>query len=113
MKKLFFILAIDLLAVPAISQECHEGVAWTGDPLAQSYKVYHDADGVDGGDVLKGTVTAPVSLFTWIASGACPPADRVYIVSVFPGGVEVTSDKVPFTPVVKAVIQGYAVKNQQ
>ena len=72
MKKLLIALAIVLLAAPVMAQTCNVGVAWTPDPVGApsvvEQRVYHDTDGVDGGDTLAGTVAPTVNVHQWTLS---------------------------------------------
>lgn len=115
MKKLIVLFALVLFAVPAYAQECHVGVAWTPDPAQSAVveqRVYHDTDGVDGGDTLVGTVGKTVALHSWIVPSACYPNDRVYVVTAYTGGLEVASAKVAVQSVVGAILTN-SVKHQQ
>ena len=116
MKKLFFILALVLLAAPAFSQTCNVGVAWTPDPVGAAaiveQRVYHDTDGIDGGDTLAGTVGPVANVHQWTLASACYPSDRVYITTVYTGGLTVTSAKVAVQNVVGAILTN-SVKHQQ
>ena len=116
MKKLFLILAIVLLAVPSFAQTCNVGVAWTPDPVGAAaiveQRVYHDTDGIDGGDTLAGTVGPIANVYQWTLASACYPSDRVYITTVYTGGLTVTSAKVAVQNVVGAILTN-SVKHQQ
>jgi len=109
------ILAVLISVVPAFSQECHVGVAWTPDPATSAIteqKVYHDTDGVDGGDTLVGTVGPTAQVHSWIVPAACYAYDRVYVTTVYIGGLTVVSPKVAVQSVVGAILTN-SVKHQQ
>jgi len=116
LKKLLLVLAIVLLAGPAFAQTCNVGVAWTHDPVGAAaiveQRVYHDTDGIDGGDTLAGTVGPIANVYQWTLASACYPSDRVYITTVYTGGLTVTSTKVPVQNVVGAILTN-SVKHQQ
>lgn len=116
MKKLLFVLAIVLFAAPAMAQTCNVGVAWTPDPVGApsvvEQRVYHDTDGVDGGDTLVGTVGPAVNLHQWTVASACYPSDRVYVTTVYTGGLTVVSPKVAVQNVVGAILTN-SVKHQE
>lgn len=115
MQKLFLVLAIVLLASSAFAQECHVGVAWTPDPAQSAVveqRVYHDTDGVDGGDTLVGTMAQAVNQHSWIVASACYPSDVVYVTTVYTGGLTVKSARVPVQSVVGAILTN-SVKHQQ
>lgn len=115
MKKLILTLAILFLAAPSFAQTCNVGVAWTRDPIGAptvvEQRVYHDTDGVDGGDTLVGTVGPTVNVHQWSLSSACFPSDRVYVTTVYTGGLTVTSAKVAVQNVVGAILTN-SVKHQ-
>jgi hypothetical protein len=110
MKKLFLALALFLIAVPAFSQTCQMGVAWTPDPLGAptvvDQKIYLDQDSTDGNgaDTLVGTVAASATQHQWSLAHACYSNDRVYIVTSYTGGLTKASAKVAVQSVVGAVI---------
>lgn len=107
MKKLLIALAIIFFAAPVMAQTCHVGVAWTPDPAQSavvSQFVYHDTDGVDGGDVLVGTVAKDASQHQWVVASACYPSDRVYVITSYIGGITKESPKIQFVTVVGAVL---------
>lgn len=116
MKKLFLALAIVLLAASANAQTCNVGVSWTPDPVGvptvTEQRVYHDTDGVDGGDTLVGTVSPTVQTYQWTLASACFPSDRVYVTTVYTGGLTVVSPKVPVQTVVGAILTN-SVKHQE
>lgn len=116
MKKLFLVFALMLITIPACAQTCNVGVAWTPDPVGApsivEQRVYHDTDGVDGGDTLVGTVGAAVNLHQWTLASACFSSDRVYITTVYQGGLTVVSAKAAVQNVVGAILTN-AVKHQQ
>lgn len=116
MKKLLIVLAILLITLPAYAQTCNVGVAWTPDPVGAAaiveQRVYHDTDGIDGGDTLAGTVGPVANVYQWTLASACYPSDRVYITTVYTGGLTVTSAKVAVQNVVGAILTN-SVKHQQ
>src|SRR5574343_1800316 len=116
MKKLFLVLSIIFIAVSANAQTCNIGVAWTLDPIGAptviEQKIYHDTDGVDGGDTLAGTVGPTVNVHQWTLASACFPSDRVYVTTVYTGGLTVVSPKVPVQTVVGAILTN-SVKHQE
>ena len=116
MKKLLIALAIVFLAAPVMAQTCNVGVAWTPDPVGAAaiveQRVYHDTDGVDGGDTLAGTVGPTVSVHQWTLASACFASDRVYVTTVYNGGLTVVSAKVAVQSVVGAILTN-SVKHQQ
>ena len=111
MKKLLIALALVLFAVPAFSQTCMMGAAFTPDPLGAptvtGQTIYHDSDSTDGNgaDALIATVAANVTQHQWTLNQACYAADRVYIVTSYVGGLTKASAKVAVQSVVGAVIQ--------
>jgi len=117
MKKiLFLVVAILLMAVSAQAQICNVGVAWTPDPVGAAaiveQRVYHDTDGVDGGDTLVGTVAPTVNVHQWTVASACFASDRVYVTTVYNGGLTVVSAKVAVQSVVGAILTN-SVKHQE
>ena len=116
MKKLLLVLAILFCALPACAQTCNVGVAWTPDPVGAAaiveQRVYHDTDGVDGGDTLVGTVGPTVNVHQWTVASACYPSDRVYVTTVYIGDLTVVSQKVSVQNVVGAILTN-SVKHQQ
>ena len=118
MKKLLLILAFALIALPAYSQTCQLGVAWTPDPLGAptvtGQTIYHDSDSTDGNgaDTLVATVAANVTQHQWTLSRACYTADRVYVVTTYTGGLTKASPKVAVQSVVGAVLS-IAIRDSQ
>ncbi len=110
MKKLFLILAILVFAVPAFSQTCQMGVAWTPDPIGAptvtGQTIYHEIDSTNGNgaDTLVVTVAANINQHQWTLSRACYTVDRVYIVTSYTGGLIKSSPKVAVQSVVGAVL---------
>lgn len=115
MKKLFLVFAIVLMAATVNAQTCNVGVAWTPDPVGApavvEQRVYHDVDGIDGGDTLAGTVGPAVTVHQWVLARACYTSDRVYVTTVYTGGMTVTSAKVAVQNVVGAILTN-SVKHQ-
>ena len=115
MKKLIITLAIIMLAATVNAQTCNVGVAWTPDPVGAAsiveQRVYHDTDGVDGGDTLAGTVGPTANVHQWVLARACYTSDRVYVTTVYTGGLTVVSPKVAVQNVVGAILTN-SVKHQ-
>jgi hypothetical protein len=118
MKKLILILAIALFALPAYSQTCQMGVAWTPDPIGAptvtGQAIYHDSDSTNGNgaDTLVATVAANITQHQWTLSRACYAADRVYVVTTYTGGLTKASPKVAVQSVVGAVLS-IAIRDNQ
>lgn len=113
---LVMVTALVAIAPFASAQTCNVGVSWTPDPIGAptvtEQRVYHDTDGVDGGDTLVGTVSPTVQTYQWTLASACFPSDRVYVTTVYTGGLTVVSPKVAVQSVVGAILTN-SVKHQE